>query len=87
MADGHLTDVLDNSVYSSVVSLQGLHMLLFIAKLNGIVIWGTATGNAYIKALTFEYVYIVAGPENGMLEGHHLLIPKALYGLWSSGAR
>jgi hypothetical protein len=32
-------------------------------------------------------VYIVAGPEFGELEGHTLIIVKALYGLRSSGLR
>ena len=40
VADGHLTDVPDDSVYSSVVSLRGLHILLFLAEMNGFVVWG-----------------------------------------------
>ena len=67
--------------------LGALCMLLFIAELNGIEIWGTDIGNAYLEALTSEYVCIVAGPEFGLLEGHLLLIYKVLYGLRSSGAR
>ena len=54
-------------------------MLLFIAELNGIEIWGTNIGNAYLEALTSEYVCFVAGPEFRLLEGHLLLIHKALY--------
>ena len=46
VADGHLTDVPDDSVYSSVVSLRGLRILLFLAELNGLVVWGTDIGNA-----------------------------------------
>ena len=65
VADGHLIDAPNGSVYSSVVSLQGLCMLLFIAELNGIEIWGTDIGNAYLEALTSEYVCNVAGPESG----------------------
>ena len=84
VADGHLTDVPDTSVYFSVVSLGGLHMLLIIAELNGIEIWGKDIGNAYLEALTSEYVCTVAGPEFGPLEGHLLLIHN---GLRSSGAR
>ena len=87
VADGHLTEVPDESVYSSVVSLGGLRMLLFLAELNNIIIWGTDIGNAYLEALTSEFVCIVAGPEFGALKGHLLLIHKALYGLRSSGAR
>ena len=74
MADEHLTGVLDNSVYSSIVSFWGLRMLLFIAELNGIEIWGTDIGNAYLEALTSEYVCIGAGSEFGALEGHLFLI-------------
>ena len=61
VADGHLTAVPDISVYSSIISLQGLHMLFFIAELNGIKIWGTNIGNAYLEALTSEYAWTVAG--------------------------
>ena len=38
-------------------------------------------------AYTDEKVYIIAGPEFGELEGHLLIIVKALYGLRTSGAR
>ena len=41
VADGHLTDIPDDSVYSSVVSLRGLWILLFLAELNGLEVWGT----------------------------------------------
>ena len=44
-------------------------------------------GNAYLEAHTKEKVYIVAGPDFGELEGHTLVINKALYGLRTSGAR
>ena len=86
VADGHLTDIPDDSVYSSVVSLRGLRILLFLAELNGLEVWGTDIGNAYLEAKTSERVCIYAGPEFGPLAGHTLLIHKALYGLRSSGA-
>ena len=44
-------------------------------------------GNAYLEAYTQEKVCFYAGPEFGELEGHLLVINKALYGLRSSGAR
>ena len=78
VAVGHLPDVPDNSVYSSVVSLRGLCMLIFIAKLNGIEIWGTNIGNAYLEAFTSEYVCIKAGPNIEVLEGHLLLILQSI---------
>jgi hypothetical protein len=45
-------------------------------------------GNEYLDEKTKEKVYIVGGPEFGSLEGHTLLVDKALlYGLRSSGLR
>ena len=85
VADGHLTDIPVDSVYSGVVSLCGLKMIIFLAELNGLELWGTDIGNAYLEAYTSEKVAIIAGPEFGELEGHTLIISKALYGLRMSG--
>ena len=87
VADGHLTDIPLSSVYSGVVSLRGLRLLIFISELNGLETWATDIGNAYLEAKTSEKVYIIAGPEFGSLEGHILIIQKALYGLRTSGVR
>jgi hypothetical protein len=87
VADGNLTQVPSESVYSSVVSLRGLRLTIFLAELNGLELWCTDIGNAYLEAYTDEKIYIVAGNEFGAREGHTLLIHKALYGLRSSGAR
>ena len=87
VADGNLTDVPLESVYSSVVSLRGLRTTIFLAELNQMELWCTDIGNAYLEAETLEKIYVVAGNEFGPLEGHTLLIQKALYGLRSSGAR
>jgi hypothetical protein len=87
VADGHLTEVPIESVYSGVVSLRGLRTLVFLAELNGLDTWATDIGNAYLEAETKERVYIIAGPEFGELEGHTLVIFKALYGLRTSGLR
>jgi hypothetical protein len=85
VAGGHLTDPNTESVYSGVVSLRGIRLVVFLAELNGIELWGADVGNAYLEAKTKEKVYIVGGPEFGILAGHTLLIDKALYGLRSSG--
>jgi hypothetical protein len=85
VADGHLTDIPLESVYSGVVSLCGLRIITFLAELNGLDLWATDIGNAYLEAFTMERNYIVAGPEFGQLEGHYLIIVKALYGLRTSG--
>ena len=87
VAGGHLTDVPVDSVYSGVVSLRGLRLVLFLGELNKVETWATDVGNAYLEAYTLEKVGILAGPEFGTLEGHTLIISKALYGLRSSGLR
>ena len=87
VADGHLTDVPLESVYSGVVTLRGFRLVLFLGELNDLETWSTDVGNAYLEAYTSEKVYIIAGKEFGEREGHILLIKKALYGLRSSGAR
>ena len=87
VADGHLTDIPLESVYSGVVSLRGIRLLTFISELNGLDLWATDIGNAYLEANTKEKVCILAGPEFGTREGHILVIHKALYGLRTSGLR
>jgi hypothetical protein len=56
-----------------------------LAELNQLELWGADVGNAYLEATTKEKVYIIGGPEFGSLEGHTLIIFKALNGLRSSG--
>jgi hypothetical protein len=85
VAGGHLTDPNTESVYSGVVSLRGIRLIVFLAELNGLQLWGADVGNAYLEAKTKEKVHIVGGPEFGRLQGHTLLVDKALYGLRSSG--
>ncbi|KAG7338517.1 reverse transcriptase RNA-dependent DNA polymerase [Nitzschia inconspicua] len=87
VADGHLTDAPLESVYSGVVSMRGFRMVMFLAELNDLAFWSTDVGNTYLESYTTEKVYIIAGPEFKDLEGHILIISKALYGLKSSGQR
>ena len=47
VAGGHLTDTPVDSVYSSVVSLRGLRLVIFLGELNGLDTWATDIGNAY----------------------------------------
>jgi hypothetical protein len=62
-------------------------MVAFLLELNGLDLWATDIGNAYLEAKTSELLFIIAGPEFGDLEGHMLVLYKALYGLRSSGLR
>ena len=55
--------------------------------MNGLSLCEADVGNAYLEALNHEKLYIVAGPEFGELQGHTLIVHKALYGLRTSGAR
>jgi hypothetical protein len=67
-------------VASHVISVCGIWLAAFLARLNSLELWEADVGNAYLEAKTKEKVYIVGGPESGPLEGHTLLVDKALYG-------
>ena len=62
-------------------------MVIFLAELNQLELWGADVGNAYLEAYTKEKVYIIGPKGFWELEGHTLVISKALYGLRSSGLR
>ena len=80
VADGHLTKEPVESIYSGVVSLRSLRMVVFLSQLNDLEIWGADVGNAYLEAYTDEKLCIIAGPEFKELQGHLLIMIKALYG-------
>ena len=87
VADGHLTIEPVESIYSGVVSLRSLRMVVFLSQLNDLEIWGADVGNAYLEAYTDEKLCIIAGPEFKELQGHLMIMIKALYGTCSGGAR
>ena len=87
VTDGHLTKEPVESIYSGVVSLRSLRMVVFLSKLNNLEIWGADVNNAYPEAYTDEKLCIIAGPEFKQLQGHFLIMVKALYGTHSGGAR
>jgi Reverse transcriptase (RNA-dependent DNA polymerase) len=84
VAGGHLKDPNTESVYSGLVSLRGIRLIVYLAELNKMELWGANVGNAYLEAMTKYKVYIIGGPEFGNLAGHPLCIFKAIYGLISS---
>ena len=86
-ADSNLVEAPLSSVYSGAASLRGIRLVLFLAELNGLESWGTDAGNTYLEAKIKEKVCIIVGPEFGDLEGHVLIMQKALYGLRTSGFR
>ena len=85
VAGGHLIPDPIESIYSGVVSIRSLRLVIVLAKLNNLEVWGADIGNVYLEAKTKEKLYIVAGPEFEELEGHILVIYIALYGLKRSG--
>ena len=87
VSGGHLAPDPIHNIYSGVVSRRPLRLTIFLAKLNNIKVWAADIGNAYLEATTKEKVYIIAGPDYEELQGHILVIHKALYGLKSSGLR
>ena len=87
VAGGHLTDIPLESVYSGIVSLCGLRIVIFLAELNGLLIWATNITSAYFEAFFSQKVCIKAGPEFGKLEGYQLTIEKAFYRLGTNRAR
>ena len=87
VAGGHLTPDPIESIYSRVVSIRSLRLVIFLAKLNNLEVWGADIGNAYLEAKTKEKLYVGPGPEIEELEGHILVIYKALHELKSSGLR
>ena len=87
VAGGHMTDTPVDSIYSGVVSIPGIRLVTFLAELNGLELWATDIGNAYLESVTQEKVCFKAGPEFGEKEGHTFIIYKAQYGLKSSGKR
>ena len=46
VADGHLSDIPVDGIYSGGVSLRGFRFLLFLAELNGLETWGTDISSA-----------------------------------------
>jgi len=80
-----LMDVPFKSVYSGVVSLRSLGLAMFLAELNGLTLYSADIGNSYLDAKTKENVYFIVDTGFGDIEGHTLIVCKALYGLWTSG--
>ena len=65
------------------MSIWSICLILLIAELNDLTIYQADVRNAYLEAYTKEKVYFIAGKEftTFRMEGHVLIIPKALYWL------
>ena len=85
VANGNLTGPITKANYLGVVSFRSIRLIAFISELNELELWAANISNAYLMSYTDEKVCIIAGPEFGSLEGHLLIIVRALYGLKFSG--
>ena len=65
VAGGHMTNPAKDSIYSGVVGLRSLHIISFLAELNGLELMAADVGNAYLEACTKEKVCFIAGQEFG----------------------
>ena len=61
VANGHLTDIPLDRVYSGVVSLKGIRLVAFLAMHNDLKLWSTDIGNTYLEAHTKEKLAIIGG--------------------------
>ena len=48
----HLTPDPIESIYSGVVSIRSLRLVVVLAKLINLEVWGADIGNAYLEAMT-----------------------------------
>lgn len=88
VAGGHLTKPIYNDAsYVRIASIKCIRTFSVLAELNGLSLCAADVGNAYLEAETQKKLFIIAGPEFGVLEGHTLIVYKALYGLRTSRAR
>ena len=85
VARGDMMPELEESVYLSVATLWSLHILIFLAELNRLLMMQGDISNVYLGSYILEKVYFIAGPEFGQYAGQSCIIKKALYGLRSSG--
>jgi energy-converting hydrogenase Eha subunit B len=60
-------------------------LVTLLSQINKLLLCGTDIENAYLQATTKKIVYIIGGPKFGALEGHTLVVYKALYGIRLSG--
>lgn len=87
VAGGRMMNPPQEITYSSVVTRDSVQIAFLLAALNDVDLLATDIGNAYLNAEPRKKVYTTAGTEFGAeLQGRHVLIVRALYGLKSSGA-
>jgi hypothetical protein len=63
VAGGHRTDPQIGSIYSGVVSLEGIQIVTLLAEMNNMKLWATDVGKTYLESDTEEKVCFIAGPK------------------------
>jgi Reverse transcriptase (RNA-dependent DNA polymerase) len=76
VAGGSWTDTPKEDIYSGVVGMDTIRLGFTVAAMNGLDVCATDIGNAFLYGKTKEWVYVIAGPEFGELEGQSLIIDK-----------
>jgi hypothetical protein len=74
----HLSEPNIDSVYSGLVSLQGIRLITLLWQLNKLELCDAEIGYAYLEATIKEKACIIGGPEFGALKGHTLVVYKLL---------
>jgi hypothetical protein len=67
VAGGYFTNPNTESVYSGIVSLRGLLLIVFLAELNKLQLWGVDVGIAYLEATTKSKLYMTSVSDLGNL--------------------
>ena len=87
VASGNLTPPTTDNAFSGIVSLDGVRTVMFLSELNELQLCAADIGNAYLESRTREKLAVIAGPEFEELQGHTLVVFKALYGTRTGGNR
>ena len=51
VANGYLTDISVENIYSGVISLCDIRLIVFLSKINKMKTWVTDIGNAYLEKI------------------------------------
>ena len=64
---------------------MSIRLICFAGELNNLELMGMDISIAYLEAYTGDPLVFTAGPEFSELEGHTMVVVKALYGIPGSG--
>ena len=62
IANGNITDILIDNVYSGVISLRILQFMIFLEKFNQMDTWASNIRSKYLKALIAAKGFAVGRP-------------------------